>query len=34
MLAILAELALRSLLLGGIVWIGLNFFACEIRMCT
>ena len=25
MLAILAELALRSLLLGGIVWIGLNF---------
>ena len=26
MLAILAELALRSLLLGGVVWIGLNLF--------
>ena len=26
MLAILAESALRSLLLGGVVWIGLNLF--------
>ena len=29
MLAILAELALRSLLLGGVVWIGLNLFRVQ-----
>ena len=34
MLAILAESALRSLLLGGVVWVGLNLFGCEIRTCT
>ena len=34
MLAVLAELALRSFILGGAVWIGLNLFVCEIRACT
>ena len=29
MLAILAESALRSLLLGGVVWIGLNLFRVQ-----
>ena len=33
MLAILAESALRSLLLGGVVWIGLNLCGYEIRTC-
>lgn len=34
MLAILAELALRALLLGGVVWIGLNFLRVRNRTCT
>ena len=34
MLAILAESALRSLILGSVVWIGFNFFGYEIRTCT
>ena len=34
MLSILAEAALRSLLLGSVVWIGLNLFAYEIRTST
>ena len=34
MLAILAESALRALLLGGVVWIGLISCGYEIRTCT